>query len=308
VSAAIVGLVGVVVGALLAAMQSAWLERRRDARETTTAERLIMAALGVAKRQLDTTTASGRWWPASLPLPLKTWSDQASKISPDIPEDDLGKLGTAFDVMEKLNALAASSRTESDDTPALTTPEIGELKKRLGNVEAAQGVLEARQSARSSRRLRSTIALIATLSVIVLAVVGLGAYTAVNSASEPPSVTASSLDSSIQAATNVNFASCTQQRNSSTAAWTCELADVSGTRCNPSLSSVAGSPVLSATFSPANGCSVTGEDGADVEVNSKSCWILEYLKGIPSPSDDRLAAGQPETTSQSPTASGCIPK
>jgi hypothetical protein len=289
-------------------MQSVWLERRRDVRETTTAERLILAALGVAKRQLETTSRTGLWWPASLPLPVKTWSDQAAKISPDMPEGDLGKLGTAFDVMEKLDALAAGSRTDTNDPPKLAKDDIEELRKRLSNVDDAREVLETRQRARNNRRRRASVFIVATVSVIVLAIAGLGTYAAVNSASEPPSVTASSLASSIQAATNVNFASCTQQRNSSTAGWTCALADLSGTRCNPSLDSPAASPASGATFTSANDCSVTGEDAAEVEVNGKSCWILQYLKGIPSPSDDRLAAGQPEPASQSPTASGCIKK
>jgi hypothetical protein len=308
VFAAIIGFVGVVVGALLAASQSAWLERRRDVRETTSAERLIAAALGTAKRQLDTTSDTGCWWPTSLPLPLKAWSDQASKISPDMPEEDLDKLGTAFDVMEKLDALAASRRSESNDTPNLTKDDIAVLNKHLDNVKAARNVLDTRQSARNHRRHRASIFIAATISIIVVAIVGLGAYSAVQFASAPPSVTASSLASSIQTATNVNFASCTQRRRS-TADWTCTVADFSGPKCNRSLDSVAGPPVLSAKFASATDCSVTGEGAAEVEVNSKSCWILEYLKRIPSSSDDDpLAAGQPQQISQSPTASGCISK
>jgi hypothetical protein len=307
VFAAIIGFVGVVVGALLAAAQSAWLERRRDVRETTTAERLIAAALGVAKQQLETTADTGHWWPTSLPLPLKVWSDQASKISPDIPEDDLGKLGTAFDVMEKLDALAGSRRSETDDTPKLTKDEIEAVNRHLGNVKDARDVLGTRQSVRDHRRHRAGIAIVTAMAIIVAVILGLGTYAAVQFASEQPSVTASSLASSIQTATNANFASCTQGR-AFTADWVCTVADLSGPKCNPSLDSAMGSSVLSAEFAAATGCSVTGEAAAEVEVNSKSCWIMQYLKRSPSPSGDRVAVGQPQRIPKPPTGSGCISK
>jgi hypothetical protein len=309
VSAAIIGLLGVVVGALVTALGSVWVERRREIRATANAERGIKSALVDAQRQLETTVEDKSWWPESSPLQVKIWSDQAFNLSPHLPVEDRRKLDDGFAALDMLNKIADSERAENDPLPTLTEVAVEGVRNIEGIVRDALDVLNRRESGR--RRTRLFVITAISLIVVVLATVGITA--GARSLTGPPSVTANSLASSIQRTTHVDFASC-EQEGTSTADWQCFLADFSGPGCSSGLLSAPASQASRIEFTRAfsTDCAVVGESAVEVEVNKASCYLWQKLKKIPLssgdhlPVSDQVASGQPPNALQAPTASGCI--
>ncbi len=97
--AAIIGLVGVLVGGLITGLQNAWLERTRTKRQTVLAERQIRLILDTSVRRLFTAVQERRWWAEPERLPLGQWKDQWPSLDPDMPQAVLKDLEDAFSVL-----------------------------------------------------------------------------------------------------------------------------------------------------------------------------------------------------------------
>jgi hypothetical protein len=102
VSVALVGLVGVIAGALLGGLMSFRLERSKQLMAARVARSLIVAELEGATIRMTSAVTTGKWF--SLKLPTETWREMAGALSPAI-DDDLGqRLSDAYGQIEVWNA------------------------------------------------------------------------------------------------------------------------------------------------------------------------------------------------------------
>lgn len=293
--AAIVGLIGVVVGGLITGLQNALLDRSRTKQASSVAERRIRFVVDAANRNFKTALAQKRWWPQ--PLPLGDWKDQLQGLDPDFPGEEFEKLENAFNVISILDRMATARQklretalSEAKDIPAieeadaslaLDSTSTNALQKRKETVQTALDVLNGRANLRVRRRRRWKWATAAGVTVLILAGIGLGVDARVEHTTAPTSVTAEMLDTSISRTLGVDFVSCDHVGNSQVN-WHCTIADVgSGPGCR-ALQPISTGAMKPAAFEVGSAaCPITALDKVRVQVGSDLCWDLAELDNVP---------------------------
>jgi hypothetical protein len=295
--AAVIGLVGVVIGVVLSALQSLWSERREVQRETIRAERDIEAALINADGRLATTLQREQWWPINHPLPTAAFEGASAHLDPDIPQKTLEKIREVFRALSLLEALVAARRreapassppgsesttAESASTPRTTTlplkgGEFQVVKDSHAQVLEALGLLRDRRRRRALRRRHVALSLATVLASVLLAGIASGLYFGIRQIEAPTPINAKTLAASLKSTLHADFASCDLEAESRSN-YACVLADfATSNRCDAVVaakqlrtrmaSSVVADPVNKTEC-------VTKEDAVAVEVAPDSDWIL----------------------------------
>jgi hypothetical protein len=133
VTEAIIGLVGVIVGAVVTAGLDWLRQSRREAAEAIVARRLVGLELTLALNMLRIAHADGRWWPDAIRLRTDAWEAHKSILAASMPEQEWSMLATAFvgiDYMSQVR-VGTASRDLSDHAT-----ELGELLPRLSAIAA----------------------------------------------------------------------------------------------------------------------------------------------------------------------------
>lgn len=97
-TAALIGLIGVIAGALLGGLVNAWVERRRQRTAAWVAARLIAAELDVVERRVSSAIQNKNWWPGELPT--NAWKAQLANLASG--PASLTKLVAAYEKIELL--------------------------------------------------------------------------------------------------------------------------------------------------------------------------------------------------------------
>jgi hypothetical protein len=93
-TAAWIGLTGVIAGAVLAGFVNLWLERQKERSLAIAAGSVVSNELGVAKRRIESGLATKTWW--TSPLPTEAWDSYAKEIAIRIRPNLLQRLSTAY--------------------------------------------------------------------------------------------------------------------------------------------------------------------------------------------------------------------
>lgn len=245
VETVIVGVGGIVVGALLTALLELLLDRRREARRAQAAELEIDGMLQVAERRLEAHLADNvHWWwdDASAPS-LKAWEAGNEALAPVVR----AQLQTTINELVLLNEISSSRVAEADKAeqdrasgskvplPSLefTQQEEQTVRDGLNDAVNARTFLDGRKRAqrKRSRWIRGLTAVFATAVVAAAVVLPLTLPT--------DNLTPVSLGNALQTQLRASSVACTPVGTSNDA-WDC-LAGfglVPAARCQTTLRSL----------------------------------------------------------------------
>jgi hypothetical protein len=132
-SAAVFGLIGVAVGALVAGGVDLTLERSRERKATRGALRLLRTDLDRAAAMLKTSIAREQWWPAPFVLPTSIWEGQRDLLSTGVKEtNDWDAISRACVGLQDLGGFHAALKMDANaDNPAYSAQDS---EKSLGEV------------------------------------------------------------------------------------------------------------------------------------------------------------------------------
>jgi hypothetical protein len=180
---AVVGLIGIVIGALLGGYKDLALARRQEQRKATEAETGLAQDLENARETLCSHLERDVywWWEASSAPSLKAWEQHRGALA-FLPEDVLAQLEVTFDSLRDLNARSAREVAEADAAQrdaesgrSVKLPEIafGEtdatlVTRVLKQVDKALDRLRNRAKARAGRK-KATVIVAVAVAVLVIA-------------------------------------------------------------------------------------------------------------------------------------------
>jgi len=165
VSAALIGLVGVIAGALLGGLMTFQLERSKRLAEAQVARSLIAAELEGAAIRMEGAIRAGKW--SSLKLPSEMWREKAGALLVVI-DGGLGeKLGDAYGLIEVWNAEQANRAIEGKQEAELKRDRdlFRELSKRLKKAVPEPPGPRLRRPAKA-------VAVVAGVTVVVALAIG----------------------------------------------------------------------------------------------------------------------------------------
>jgi hypothetical protein len=165
-TAAIIGLLGVVVGALLSGVASDLLERRKRRATALAAARAIATELRVAHAKFESATKPVRspsWW---VGIPVTTaWQGQLSLLAAKAPNKVVDETARAYAQIESwigerdaANAAGATAPSDQQRT---------ELNALLGNLETAIVLLDCFVSSPPGKRRREVIRIAISAAVVL---------------------------------------------------------------------------------------------------------------------------------------------
>jgi hypothetical protein len=135
VGTAVIGVIGVVVGALVAGLLSARAEREKARGRSRVAGSLIASELETSRVRLKGAHEDGRWWSAELST--RSWQEQGGALAEEAGGDLIDALVAAYDVLESwdddrrrcadITPLLDDLKTQVDGLPNLIrrTKEVG---------------------------------------------------------------------------------------------------------------------------------------------------------------------------------------
>ncbi len=115
-TAALVGVIGVLAGALLGGVFSSAVERRKRLVAAQAAAQLVVAELEAAEMRISDAIASAVWWTGSLST--RAWERSASDLPPGIRMHVLRRLARAYTSIESINL----ARTDGTGAPVAELP------------------------------------------------------------------------------------------------------------------------------------------------------------------------------------------
>jgi hypothetical protein len=118
-TAAIFGLIGVVVGALVTGIVQWRLERRRETTNRRAAMRLLAADFAVSQALIRPVLETGAWGSERIPLPLEAYGEYRGVISAELNKAAWKYVEGAVLGLRHLNEIRADAeRSGRDFTPA----------------------------------------------------------------------------------------------------------------------------------------------------------------------------------------------
>jgi hypothetical protein len=166
-TAALVGLIGVIVGGLLGGVASDIVERRVRRRSADAAGRVIAAELALAYARLNGAADAGEWWSGTLPT--AAWRDHFAALAAEAPDDLIGELATAYALLESWNDEGESARV------ANTNPATEDFRKDAVTARQAKEALvrftRAGDDSGARKLVLSTAAVAIAVAAFVLGVV-----------------------------------------------------------------------------------------------------------------------------------------
>jgi hypothetical protein len=108
-NAAAIGLIGVIVGGLLAGAVNWYFDHRRRLAKARVAARLIGVELQAAEDKVASAVGAASWWIGDLPR--EAWRKYQSRLATDVSPDVLAAVAGAYDLCASLNDEHAAART-----------------------------------------------------------------------------------------------------------------------------------------------------------------------------------------------------
>lgn len=181
---ALIGLIGIAVGAVLGGLIQLWVEARKRHRAAHTAGLLIGAELDVITGRLESAKPNGgRWWSGNLPS--EAWKAHRSELAADVDPQLLAKLSKIYTNVDRWDV----NREQPDKPPA-----VDELDKDIAWFKSVRNELGNYAS-----RLYSPVLVATRRSVSLLAVTAALLVGAWFTFTPRPNVTATTVASALQA-------------------------------------------------------------------------------------------------------------
>jgi hypothetical protein len=184
-TAALVGLLGVIAGALLGGVVKSKADRRLRRVEVVATARIMAIELRSTAFTLRTVVTSGEWWVGELPVRL--WDARSLAVAYDLDEPKLGEVENTYRLLRNLNASTRSIR-QAGYPRELTEKTKSRLSDCATKAEDAASVLNRGQSdllsKRQHERLRMNVGLIVA-AILALVVAGSLLFQTVPDRSEP---------------------------------------------------------------------------------------------------------------------------
>jgi hypothetical protein len=275
-TAAIIGLIGVVVGALLGGLTNAWVERRKRSAQAEAAGRIIAGDFEIAEKQLgsaieeDGTTV---WWLGDLPT--EGWKTNVKDLALAAPPNILRNVTRAYGILESHNLDLRAAKGQGG-------PDADELAISKGSITDTRVELESRLDSGSLRTPTRTtkamlIAVVVFLGLLVAGASLLGAV--INS---HPDVNATSVAAALENRLGPNaLADC----DPSGGDWKCTVYRLAGPRSTCALTaaalrtSAARSRALASAKPPARDCRETAQQRINVTRDSGQLFASKPLSG-----------------------------
>lgn len=114
-SAALIGVFGVVAGALIGSAISIFVQRRQQVLTAARSGRLVAVELDRVVSLMEPTITEGLWW--TRPLPSGVWQSHQIEVAAGIDDNLLKVLEEAYDIITSLNTQwpPSASRAKPDD-------------------------------------------------------------------------------------------------------------------------------------------------------------------------------------------------
>lgn len=153
---AIVGLVGVVIGALLSGVAQDLVERRKQHVSTRAAARAIGEELTIAANKVSSATKAAEhpgWWSGTVVT--RIWEDRFDALAAGISEELLAEVTRAYALIDSWNAEKAAAKQAG--RTELTASEVAELTTDSKQLETTSGTLgnAMRPNPKTARQLRA---------------------------------------------------------------------------------------------------------------------------------------------------------
>jgi hypothetical protein len=164
-SVALIGLVGVIAGALIGGWTNSWIEERKRLHDARGAKRLIAAEFEDAAICAETAIEEGRW-PEGLSD--KEWQEGRGALLAAMDKAAVNKLTTAHGVVSDWIKESQEEHAEPPDETATASYRrnvkfLREISKGLAN-----GELKTERVARRRRRTYTTIGAVIGLAIVVV--------------------------------------------------------------------------------------------------------------------------------------------
>jgi hypothetical protein len=221
-SAALIGALGAIVGALIFGLATYYVDRRQKREQATPAANQILGELQLAIARLTGAVLARTWWESPLPDEAwnRNWGDLINELDGDVQVDREVKADVerAYGIINSLNGAKGSG----------AAPRFDEFAKNIAPLEEARGSLiawQARQETlQKQRRFRyRSYVLIPTISVGVLLV----ALALIALLVNRPDVNQATVSSALQTKLGENtFVDCAPQSSN----WLCTVHYLSASR------------------------------------------------------------------------------
>ena len=167
-SAALIGVIGVIIGTFLGGVISFYIARRQQVGRAVIAGSLIIGELKLAEIRLDATIKTAQWWVS--PLPDEMWNRYSQDLLGEL-DDDAGapKLGAAYSLISGMNGMKAAGSALNPTA----------LQKNIDPINQAKTVLETwrgeQKKHRDSRQQVRRFFVLPSAIMVVLIIVALAA-------------------------------------------------------------------------------------------------------------------------------------
>lgn len=129
VTEALIGLIGVVAGALLGGLVRVLVDRQRQQLRARVAARLIAAELGVVVRKLQSAVKTGGWWAGELPT--QAWRGHLGDLAVVVSNADLNSVQAAYESIDTWNADKVAANKPNSDELSRYQASFGTVRDRL---------------------------------------------------------------------------------------------------------------------------------------------------------------------------------
>jgi hypothetical protein len=167
VSAALIGVIGIIIGTFFGGVVSFYIARRQQVGRAVIAGSLIFGELELAEIRLSATVQTAQWWVS--PLPDEMWNRYSRDLLGELDDDSTSKLGGAYSLISGMNGMkAAGSALDS-----------AALQKNIDPINQAKTVLETwrgeQKTRRDNRQRVRRFLILPSASVVVIIIVAVAA-------------------------------------------------------------------------------------------------------------------------------------
>ena len=179
-TAAWIGLLGIILGTLLGGVTTLYIARRKNQQDAIIAGNLIMGELVAASASLTGAVTAKTWWESSLPN--EAWTNNRQDFIAELNENAKKDLQKAYNIIDSLNGSKASGGD----------PNFVELQKNIAPLNKAKTSIETWKANQKRRQFRYRAFVMAPVILAVTFVVALAMFALVINRSNINQTTVSS--------------------------------------------------------------------------------------------------------------------
>ena len=162
-TAALIGLIGVIAGALLAGVANYWVESRRRRATAYAAGTLIVTQLTTVERRMTSASTKKQRWKGALPLDF--WAEHANALAYDVRPRIFENVAGAYQLIDSWN---------TDTSADIDWAELDKDRAKLSGVrDSLQGELRRLHTDRPKRAIARQLGLLSIAVAVALLLYGI---------------------------------------------------------------------------------------------------------------------------------------